>query len=62
MSSVPAVAAVPASLPDVALQAPALARPLDWVGMEGIAIPVRVSDGAGGHVQVAAQVDLSVDL
>ena len=62
MSSVPAVAAAPASLPDVALQAPALARPLDWVGMEGIAIPVRVSDGAGGHVQVAAQADLSVNL
>lgn len=49
-------------LPDVAPQPATLARPLDWVGMEGIALPVRVSDGAGGHVQVAAQVDLSVDL
>ena len=49
-------------LPDVAHQPATLARPLDWVGMEGIALPVRVSDGAGGHVQVAAQVDLSVDL
>ena len=49
-------------LPDVAHQSPSLARPLDWVGMEGIAIPVRVTDGAGGHVQVAAQADLSVNL
>jgi GTP cyclohydrolase I len=58
--SVPASA--PAFLPDVALQAPELARPLDWVGMDGIAIPVRVADGQGGHVQVAAQADLSVNL
>ena len=60
--SVPASGSHAASLPDVAQQLATLARPLDWVGMEGIAIPVRVSDGAGGHVQVAAQVDLSVDL
>ncbi|ADV27061.1 GTP cyclohydrolase I [Pseudoxanthomonas suwonensis 11-1] len=51
-----------ALLPDVAHQPAALARPLDWVGMEGIAIPVRVPDGAGGQVQVAAQADLSVNL
>ena len=60
--SVPASGSHAASLPDVAQQPATLARPLDWVGREGIAIPVRVSDGAGGHVQVAAQVDLSVDL
>ena len=60
--SVPASGSHAASLPDVAQQPATLARPLDWVGMEGIAIPVRVPDGAGGHVQVAAQVDLSVDL
>lgn len=62
--SVPATAALMSAdpLPDVAQQPAALARPLDWVGMEGIAIPVRVPDGAGGHVQVAAQADLSVDL
>lgn len=60
--SAPASGSHAASLPDVAQQPATLARPLDWVGMEGIAIPVRVSDGAGGHVQVAAQVDLSVDL
>ncbi|WP_028917363.1 GTP cyclohydrolase FolE2 [Pseudoxanthomonas sp. J35] len=58
--SVPAIA--PASLPDVALQAPALARPLDWVGMDGIAVPIRVADGQGGQVQVAAQADISVNL
>ena len=58
---VPATA-VTAVLPDVALQPAALARPLDWVGMEGIAIPVRVADGNGGHIQVAAQADLSVNL
>ena len=60
--SVPASGSHAASLPDVAQQPATLARPLDWVGMEGIAIPVRVSDGAGGHVQVAAQADLSVNL
>ena len=49
-------------LPDVAGHAVPLARPLDWVGMEGIALPVRVSDGAGGQLQVAASIDLSVNL
>ncbi len=49
-------------LPDVADHAAPLARTLDWVGMENIALPVRVSDGAGGHLQVAASIDLSVDL
>ena len=49
-------------LPDVAGHAVPLARALDWVGMEGIALPVRVSDGAGGHMQVAASIDLSVNL
>ncbi len=61
MSSLPA-AVLPASLPDVATQPAALARPLDWVGMEGIALPLRVADGAGGHLHVPAQADLSVDL
>ncbi|MEO6518087.1 MAG: GTP cyclohydrolase FolE2 [Pseudoxanthomonas sp.] len=49
-------------LPDVAGQAVPLARALEWVGMEGIALPVRISDGAGGFVQVPASVDLSVNL
>ncbi|HLT45209.1 MAG TPA: GTP cyclohydrolase, FolE2/MptA family, partial [Luteimonas sp.] len=51
-----------AALPDVAHDAAALARPLQWVGMDGIALPVRIADGAGGNVQVAASVDVAVDL
>jgi len=58
MSATPA----PANLPDVAHQSAALARPLDWVGMDNIALPVRVADGQGGFVQVAASIDLAVDL
>ena len=49
-------------LPDVAGHAVPLARALDWVGMEGIALPIRLSDGAGGQLQVAASIDLSVNL
>ena len=49
-------------MPDVAHDAVALARPLDWVGMERIALPVRIPDAGGGFVQVAASVDVAVDL
>ncbi|MCY7313257.1 MAG: GTP cyclohydrolase FolE2 [Pseudoxanthomonas sp.] len=49
-------------LPDVASHAPRLARALDWVGMENIALPVRISDGVGGQLQVPASIDLSVNL
>ncbi len=49
-------------LPDVAGHAVPLARALDWVGMEGIALPVRVADGAGGQLQIAASIDLLVNL
>ncbi len=49
-------------LPDVAFDAAALARPLDWVGMDRIALPVRILDAAGQPVQVAASVDVAVDL
>ena len=52
----------PALLPDVAGDAVALVRPLDWVGMDHIALPVRIADGAGGHLQVAADIDVAVDL
>ena len=52
----------PTSLPDVAHDAAALARPLDWVGMEKIALPVRIHDADGQPVQVAASVDVFVDL
>ena len=49
-------------LPDVAHQSVTLARPLDWVGMDNIALPVRIADGAGGQLQVAASIDLAVNL
>ena len=52
----------PALLPDVAGDAVALARPLDWVGMDHIALPVRIPDGAGGQLQVAADIDVAVNL
>lgn len=49
-------------LPDVADDAAFAARPLDWVGMERIALPLRLADGEGGAIQVPASVDVSVDL
>jgi GTP cyclohydrolase I len=49
-------------LPDVAHDAAAQSRPLDWVGMASIALPVRVAGGEGGPGQVAASVDVAVDL
>ncbi|HSR65323.1 MAG TPA: GTP cyclohydrolase, FolE2/MptA family, partial [Xanthomonadaceae bacterium] len=52
----------PVPLPDVAHDAAALARPLDWVGMERIALPVRLAGGDGEAVQVAASADVFVDL
>jgi GTP cyclohydrolase I len=52
----------PALLPDVANDAVALARPLDWVGMDGIALPVRIAGADGEPVQVAASADVAVDL
>ena len=52
----------PRRLPDVAHDAAALARPLDWVGMSNISLPLRVAGHAGEAIQVAASVDVSVDL
>ncbi len=52
----------PSPLPDVAHGAAALARPLDWVGMERIALPVRIAGADGAPMQVAASVDVAVDL
>ena len=52
----------PNPLPDVAGDAVALARPLDWVGMDHIALPVRIPDGQGGQLQVAADIDVAVNL
>ena len=49
-------------MPDVASDAAAAARPLDWVGMSNIALPLRVASASGEAIQVAASVDISVDL
>jgi GTP cyclohydrolase I len=58
----PAPPSTPKPLPDVAHDAAALARPLDWVGMDRIALPIRIHDADGNAVQVAASVDVAVDL
>lgn len=50
------------TLPDVAHQSVPLARALDWVGMEGIALPIRLPDAEGGQITVPASIDLSVNL
>ncbi|MDQ3617951.1 MAG: GTP cyclohydrolase FolE2 [Pseudomonadota bacterium] len=52
----------PRRLPDVAFDAAAAARPLDWVGMSNIALPLRVANPGGDAIQVAASVDVAVDL
>lgn len=49
-------------LPDVAGDAAALARPLDWVGMAGIALPVRLPGPESAGMVVPAAVDVAVDL
>lgn len=48
-------------LPDVADDAAHAARALDWVGMAGIDVPLRIQ-GAGGDMVVPASVDVAVDL
>jgi len=50
------------ALADAALEAPAQARAVDWVGMRGIAMPVQVGAADGSTMQVAASVDVAVDL
>lgn len=50
------------SMPDVALDRAAAARPLDRVGMAGIALPVRVRSATGESMQLPARVDVHVDL
>lgn len=53
---------LPSPLPDVAHDAAALARALDWVGMERIALPLRIVGSDDGPIQVTASVDVAVDL
>ena len=50
----------PRRLPDVAFDAAAAARPLDWVGMSNLALPLRVASGSDDAIQVAASVDVAV--
>jgi GTP cyclohydrolase I len=53
----------PSPLPDVAGEVAKAARPLDWVGMANIALPVRLAGDDGGAPLLApASVDVSVDL
>ncbi len=53
----------PGSLPDVVShERPALLGVLDWVGMDGIALPVRVRDGDGVEHRAAARVAAWVNL
>jgi GTP cyclohydrolase I len=50
-------------LPDVAVQAqPHLAGALDWVGMDGIEVPVRFDAGDGKVERAGAQVGAFVNL
>ncbi|MDO5505835.1 MAG: GTP cyclohydrolase FolE2 [Pseudoxanthomonas suwonensis] len=59
------------SLPDVAQDQAALARTLDWVGMDGIALPLMLDGGddpdvgdggANSLLRVPAEADIAVDL
>ncbi|TWI03579.1 GTP cyclohydrolase I [Luteimonas cucumeris] len=59
MSSSPSI---PSRLPDVADDAVALARQLSWVGMDRIALPLRVHGADGDTLQVAASIDAAVNL
>jgi GTP cyclohydrolase IB len=49
-------------LPDVAGDAARAARALDWVGMQRIALPVRIAGDGDAVLQVPASVDIAVDL
>lgn len=51
------------SLPDVATAAhPAVTGVLDWVGMDGVELPLRCGDGEGGMLTVPARVTVQVNL
>jgi GTP cyclohydrolase I len=46
------------NLPDIAVQSPTHEQPLDWVGMQGIALPVNL---AGQRINTQADVGVSLD-
>ena len=50
----------PPILPDVAFDAAAQARALDWVGMDGMALPIRVAGDGDAALLVPASVDVAV--
>lgn len=52
----------PPALPDVADDIAAAARPLDWVGMRRIALPLRVATDGGDSMLVPASADIGVNL
>lgn len=52
----------PPALPDVAYDRAAAARPLDWVGMRRIALPLCVAGEGGEPQRVPASADIGVDL
>ena len=52
----------PPILPDVAFDAAAQARALDWVGMDGMALPIRVAGDGDAALLVPARVDVAVNL
>lgn len=49
-------------LPDVATDAVACARPLDWVGMDAVTLPIRLGGSDGTPLLVPAAVDVAVNL
>ena len=51
-----------AALPDVAFEAVPLARPLDWVGMDGMALPIKLHGDDGVAMRVPATVNVAVNL
>ena len=52
----------PPALPDVAYDRAAAARPLDWVGMRRVALPLLVAGDGGEPQRVPASADIGVDL
>lgn len=52
----------PPALPDVAHDVATAARPLDWVGMRRVALPLRVAGEGGESMRVPALADIGVDL
>lgn len=49
-------------LPDVAREAADRARVLDWVGMDGLSLPIQIAGEDGACWRIPAQVDVAVDL